>query len=270
MLSEEILQKSEETEKSIQPKRIGIINVGANASHGSLRSPIFDNGGFEFVPIPDSIMDYLKATNSVKYRDLKPANGIGFNEFLGEHYHNLSAHSDPEFDTRTYGDYPSLNPRASNLRKLSKGDLLFFFARLVGWRNGRFTKDAGFYIIGGIKIGAIYRDINKRPPNYIYDRIKRNAHVIRGETNPILYDGFWIFKGTRTFGRFKYAVPLDRKFVEDCGFTDRNFEHWKWDMYRTELSAIGSYLRSSKVIENRREVERFLRVLSKQQRRIKS
>jgi hypothetical protein len=34
-------------------KRVFIINVGVNASHGGLKSPIFEDGTFEFVPIPE-------------------------------------------------------------------------------------------------------------------------------------------------------------------------------------------------------------------------
>ena len=38
---------------SIPDARIFLVNVGVNASHGALRSHIFSDGTFEFLPIPE-------------------------------------------------------------------------------------------------------------------------------------------------------------------------------------------------------------------------
>jgi len=45
--------------------RIFLINVGVNASHGSLRSPIFEDGSFIFVPIPEE-----GGNSTLTYREL--------------------------------------------------------------------------------------------------------------------------------------------------------------------------------------------------------
>lgn len=240
-------------------KKICLINVGANASHGSIRSPLFPDGKFEFVPIPDFLLNNHK--EGFKYCQLKSCNGIKITELINKKYHNLCTHYDPEFESYTYGDYPALHPRAANLRKLSKGDFIFFFSRLVNWKNGRFTKEAKFCLIGFIKIEEIYKNVYERPPDAIFQRIRKNAHIIRAECNPIFYDGFWVFLGSSRSERFENRVTLDRRFIEKCGLLDANDVKWKWDKFETELSAIGSYLRSAKLIYERKQLKLFWNIL---------
>ena len=107
-------------------KKICLINVGANSSHGSLKSALFSNGHYEFITIPDPWIEGSKI--GVRYNKLTAFNGVGISELVSEKYHEKVAHYDPEFETFTYGDYPDHHPRAENLKKLEKGDLLFFFA----------------------------------------------------------------------------------------------------------------------------------------------
>lgn len=236
-------------------KKICLINVGANASHGCLRSPLFSDGTFEFIPIPDPFLNHNSI--AVRYCQLRAYNGIKITELVKEKNHNEFTHYDPEFETYTYGDYPNISPRAANLSKLSLDDFIFFFARLVLWKNGKFTKDASFYLIGFFEIENIYKNIDKRPPDNVLKKIKNNAHVLRGECNPIFYDDFWVFIGSNRSRRFRYAIPFDRKFIKECGILDAKSRKWNWKKFRTELSAIGSYLRSAKLIQERKQVESF-------------
>ena len=143
-------------------RRIFIINVGVNASHGSLRSPIFSDGTFEFLPIPesrDSKRGCPECTLLPRYLDL-------FREkllYLPRKSYNLRVHNDPEFETFTYGDYPTRFPRASNLRYIVKGDYLFFLARMVEWKNGSFSGTAGFYLVGFFDIEDVVKEIIFKP-----------------------------------------------------------------------------------------------------------
>jgi len=242
-------------------KKICLINVGANTSHRSIRSPLFPDGKFEFIPIPDFVLNNSKG--GLKYCQLKSHNGIEITDVINKKHQDLCAHYDPEFESYTYGDYPTFHPRAANLCRLSKGDFIFFFSRLVHWKNGRFTKEAKFCLIGFIEIKEIYRNICKRPPDGILQRIRNNAHVIRAECDPIFYDGFWVFLGSNRSKRFEYCVPLDRKFIEGCGLLDAYGVKWKWHKFGSELSAIGSYLRSAKLIHERRQLKSFWELLNK-------
>ena len=244
--------------------QVCLVNVGANTSHRGLRSPLFSNQEFEFVPIPDQLMDYYDSAFAVRYRDLKPRNGRPLKEFINETYYERCVHYDPEFETGTYGDYPTLSPRAANLQRLTIGDFIFFFARLIRWEDGHFKSEAGFYLIGALEIAGIYRNLTQKPTEHAFRRIRNNAHIIRGESNDALYDGFWVFKGRNRLRRFKYAVPLDRRFVERCELTDRNWQTWKWHKFASNLSTIGSYLRSTKIIDDSCQLAAFWGELSKQ------
>lgn len=242
-------------------KRICLINVGANSSHRHIRSPLLDDCEFELLPIPDTILEYFSYRSATRYYDLETHSGRDLDQFIDSQYLDMCAHHDPEFDTLTYGDYPTDNPRAANLKRISRGDYIFFFARLVRWREGRFTDEAGFFIVGAIEVQYVYRNLVERPSRGVLRNIKRNAHVIRGECNSMFYDGFWVFKGKRGVSKFKHAVPLDKDFVERCGFLDSEGKKWQWDRYPSDLSAIGSYLRAAKLIKDEHRVNTFFELL---------
>jgi len=236
--------------------KVAFVNVGANASHGSLRSPIFEDETFEFVPIPDTILNLLGHNHGVRYEELRASNGVAFREFIPAVYLKQFAHVDPDFQSFTYGDYPN-HGRAANLKKLSPRDYLIFFSRLVPW-EGHFSDESGFYLIGFFQIEAVYPNISSRPNKEAFREIGRNVHIIRGNCDPMLYDGFWIVKGTRRSRRFKKAVSLDRKVVERLGLRDRFGHTWNWEKFCSDEAAIGSYMRSIKVIEDGTQARRIL------------
>lgn len=160
-----------------------------------------------------------------------------------------TTHYDPEFETYTYGDYPKEYPRSANLMKLERGDRLLFYARLVHWANARFSKRAGFFLIGHFVVQDVYPDINEKPDAEVFQRIKRNAHVVRGECDEAFYDGFWVVTGGRGSKLYKKAVPFDKKLIESCGIKSIKGAPIKWRAYSTELQAIGSYFRSSRILQ---------------------
>ena len=90
--------------------KIYIANVGVNAKYEDtygIKSPIFEDGTFEFIPIKES--SEISGKHILRYRDLKCFNSndklIKFfpdkkREELANHY----VHNDPEFETSPYGD----------------------------------------------------------------------------------------------------------------------------------------------------------------------
>lgn len=235
--------------------KICIINVGANSAHRNLRSALYPDGYFEFVPIPDPCLNGTKL--GIKYSQLHPFNDIPFSELISRQFYDQCTHNDPEFDTFTYGDYPTCHARAANLKKLTKGDYIFFFARLVPWNNGRFHGSPQFALIGYIEIESIHKNITAKPSEDEFKEIERNAHVIRGETNSFFYDGFWVFKGSEKSMRFNRAVTFDRNFITECGIKDVQGKEIEWQRFRSELAAIGSYFRSSKLLQKSEEIDTF-------------
>ena len=235
--------------------KICIVNVGANLAHRNLRSALFQNGNFEFIPIPDPCLNGSRL--GVKYSQLQAFNGVAISEIVSKQYYEQCAHNDPEFETYTYGDYPTCHARAANLKRLTKGDYLFFFARLVPWNKGRFNGKPRFGLIGFIEIDNVHKNITRKPADYEFREIERNAHVIRGETNAFFYDGFWVFKGSSKSMRFNRAVCFDREFITECGIKDAKGKEIEWARFSSELAAIGSYFRSSKLIDKSEQVDLF-------------
>ena len=223
--------------------RIFIVNVGVNARHYPLQSPIFADGSFEFVPIPEYRL--FEGPCIPTYRDLRSYywGEKDLLRYIPERFHDSQVHDDPEFDTPTYGD--SMSPRAANLRQVKTGDFLFFLARLVGYESNGFSGQAGFYFIGFIEAEDILSNVCSKPAPEVIDLWRRNAHIRRGLADPSAYDGFYVFKGTKRSTRFWRAVPLDRKLAEKC-LRAAAGKPWRWDPKKTDLQVIGSYTRAAR------------------------
>lgn len=253
--------------------KIGIINVGVNASHRTLRSPIYDDGTFDFVPIPTCPLSdcptelgnckecIVEFSVYPRYSELQSPNDRKFSDFIPKKYLNMRTHNDPEFNYFTYGDFPNTSPRASNLKDLEKGDRLLFLARLVMWRDGYFTNEKGFYLIGFLDIEYIYDEyelkelVHSRRFDEHFERIQNNGHMLIAKENPeywskdaLGWNGSWVFLGSKHSQRFKYAVPFTRSLAEKI-MLDASGNRWTWPENQTELQRIGSYTRSCRIID---------------------
>ena len=185
--------------------RIAIINVGANMSHGALRSPLFEDRTFEFVPISEGYVDGLP-----RYSSFVSQGGRPVEDFVPPEYLNQVMHDDPEFRTFTYGDSPENNSRAANLKKLIEGDSLLFIARLVEWSEKNGWGEGGFYLVGELVVDRVVKksDISSNPG--LVRAIENNAHVKRWLLNPYLEPhNFWVFVGSSYSTRYLHAVPFD-------------------------------------------------------------
>ncbi len=234
--------------------RIYLANVGANASH-RFTSPLFEDGSFEFLPIPED--PDISGPHAVRYRDLR-----SFNEperdlmrYVPERLWNASAHSDPEFNTYTYGDNCETSPRAASLKHMDAGDFLFFIARLASYPGPCHAASPrsdgsiayGFYLVGFLEIQEILRDVRSTPSAEEMQRFSGNAHVRRGLSDDRLWDRFWIFGGSERSERFRKAVPVTRGMA-DRVFRAADGSRWQWPENRTELQVIGSYTRSCRCV----------------------
>lgn len=226
--------------------RTYLVNVGANTSHG-FASPIFPDGTFEFLPIPED--RDLSGPHAVRYGALVSHNapGSSLRAFVPRRLWGWPAHNDPEFETFTYGDRCETSPRAASLRRVVPGDTILFIARLVEWENGARTGRHGFYLIGFLQVEEVLRDVASRPPEHVLRGFQANAHVRRGLSDPALWDGFWVFKGSRRSRRFHHAAPVTREMAGRV-FVQADGKPWRWDGGRTDLQVIGSYTRSCRCV----------------------
>ncbi len=223
--------------------RIFLVNVGVNASHGALRSPVFPDGTFEFLPIPEerrwwspTLPAYPKLAS---YND--PDETLA--QYAPVSRWNDRLHDDPEFRTFTYGDNPRTAARAAGLTQCGPGDYLFFLARLVQ-RDGA----AGFYLIGFFRIADLLRDVQEFPTGRDFQVFGANAHIRRAAYHPRALNRFWVWKGDPDVSlRLPRAVPVTRSLAE-ATLLDARGRPWSWGGGRSELQTIGSYTRSARLV----------------------
>jgi len=125
--------------------KVALLRVGIDSGCGGMQGPLFHDGSFEFIPIPDE-----RTLDSRTYGNTIGRSGRSLAEFFPIRRQQRMAaqpmHVDPEFDTFTYGD-PT--PPKKGLRHLTKGDLLIFYAGLEGFD---FESPPALYIIGYFEV----------------------------------------------------------------------------------------------------------------------
>lgn len=124
--------------------QVVLLRVGIDTGSGGILGPLFSDGSFEYIPIPDRFR--RRGVDSRTYGNSYGQNGRALIEYFPGSLHkrlfDQSIHFDPEFETFTYGD-PT--PPKASLRRLSEGSLLVFYAGLNGWG---FECPPALYIIG--------------------------------------------------------------------------------------------------------------------------
>ena len=119
--------------------------MGVDSGAGGIQGPVFPDGTFEYVPIPDfGNIDDRTYGNTVDRRgrplvDYSPPSRRATMT-------KSSIHFDPEFESFTYGD--PTGPKRG-LRNLEEGDLLVFYAGLEGWG---FHSPPALYVIGFFEV----------------------------------------------------------------------------------------------------------------------
>ena len=124
---------------------IVLLRIGIDTGCGGIHGPLFADGTFEYVPIPDG-----HAIDERTYGNTLARHGRKLIDYFPASMRNRMAdqpmHVDPEFDTFTYGD--PTTPKAG-LRHLRPGDLLVFYCGLRGWD---FASVPALYIMGFFEV----------------------------------------------------------------------------------------------------------------------
>jgi hypothetical protein len=135
-----------------------------------MQGPLFEDGSFEFVPIPDNSGVGLRT-----YGNTKGVWGTAFSEYFPVSRRSImvgqAMHVDPEFETFTYGDPTA--PKAG-LRNLRPGDLLVFYAGLEGWGHARppALYLIGYFVVAWAGVAA------QHPEEHIRRHCGKNFHVM--------------------------------------------------------------------------------------------
>jgi hypothetical protein len=187
------------------PRSIAI-NVGANTSLPGVRGPVFPDGSFTYVPIPER---EPTADDVPTYGDLVPHLDL-HGEFPAD-LHDRRVHLDPSFaeyphcEATTYGDEHGV--KAGPISTLAPGDYLLFYATLttVGDPDRPWiAPEWGAYLVGGIELaeppvtGEEWADL----PPARREPYADNAHAKRES-----FDAAVMVRGDGP-GLFDVAVPL--------------------------------------------------------------
>jgi len=137
-----------------------------------MQGPLFSDGGFEYIPIPDEFRG--KGIDKRTYGNQKGRRGRLLDHFparMRDKMKDQPIHFDPEFKTFTYGDPGLLKSR---LRHLKADDLLVFYA---GLRPDAPGAEAALYIIGYFLVAKAGRasDFSK---SELRRHFGRNFHVM--------------------------------------------------------------------------------------------
>lgn len=184
--------------------RVVLLRVGIDSGAGGMQGPLFEDGSFEFVPIPDHF-DH-PGDNPETYGSTKCRAGRllldYFPEKMWAKYRNVSIHSDPEFDTFTYGD-PTKSAKRG-LRNLQKGDLLVFYAGLEPWPQGG---EQQLYIIGHFSVAwaGMATELNETE---LKARFHKNFHVKHRTILEDQRNRLVLVQGDQSSRLLKKAVPI--------------------------------------------------------------
>lgn len=184
------------------------INVGANTGAPGFRGPIWPDGRFEFLPIPES---EPTADPVPTYGDLRDH----LEQAIPRAHWDTPVHLDPEFPEYPFGERYSYGDehgvKAGPLSSLSEGDYVFFYATLTPVAEPGAVPDWqapewGAYLVGQFRLArdpvtaADYAGLSPARRQ----AFANNAHVKRER-----FDARVLVAGARDGSRlYDRAVPL--------------------------------------------------------------
>jgi len=206
----------------MDPKRIALINIGSNDQENTVgRGPIFSDGTFKYIPIPED--------SDIKNIDFRFPNytDLGIESYIDNEFRDLFVHNDPDFINMTYGHVQRGFGYEKILKQLEFSDILAFYSTLkynnINSESRRkwINKDWGTYIIGAFSINGVYTQKEfVQLPFSIRKRFMNNPHYLRKEPKADL----WIAGHQNKLGLFKIAFPLDTTENLPNEFLSNNFQ----------------------------------------------
>jgi hypothetical protein len=150
---------------------IALVRVGADTANGGIHGPLFADGGFTYIPIPD-----IYCVSEYTYGNMQDRSGKLLSVYFPESRRRSAAdrpvHLDPEFETFTYGD-PSRTKRS--LGTLQLGDMLVFYCGLEGW--GDYDMPPALYLMGYFEVELAIPVAGEADQALVERHFANNFHV---------------------------------------------------------------------------------------------
>lgn len=215
-----------------------LVRVGIDATSGGWNAPAKpENRNFFYVPIPE--LGIARPSMLRSYHEI--ANGLAaFGTPLPAHLSTQAMHLDPDFEHMTYGDS---GRRASQIRKLTAGDFLVFYAGMCT----PFSTNANlvYGLIGIYFIKRIEEIISVEPAKW-----SANAHTRREFDETA--DDVIVSADSQSSGRLENYIPIGE------------YRHRAYRVIPEILTAWGGlsvkdgYLQRSAVLPSFSQPERFV------------
>lgn len=174
-------------------RKMILLRVGIDSGSGGIQGPLFTDGSFEFVGIPDK-----KGVGVATYGNTIGSGGRLLLDYFPtskrKRMENVAIHSDPEFETFTYGD-PT--PPKRSLRNLEPGDFLVFYCGLQRWHPefGFSSNDApALYLVGYFEV-AMAGMANDFSQQVLKREFGNNYHVRHPSLLKLQKDNLVLVKG---------------------------------------------------------------------------
>ena len=222
---------------------IVLSGVGADTTNVSPVPRVYDDGGFDYIPIPEKARDTTTETRT--YADVPTREGTaaeylkevypgGGDETIdGEDLATFPLHYDPNFDALTYGECrPAYVER---LRRLEEGDAVVFYTGLRSGDEEGLHRYAFGYLV--VEETVYFEKINRKEAEVRLREHPENAHAKRFEAtgeldgNLVIVDGndgglfgeaFRISRRTQSGHYYLCGELQDRFDPEPSGRNDRN------------------------------------------------
>lgn len=183
--------------------QVVLLRVGIDTGSGGIHGPLFADGSFEYIPIPDGFggkgVDKRMYGNTHGRKERRLVDY--FPESRREKVFGQSLHFDPEFETFTYGD-PT--PPKRSLRQLCAGDLLVFYMGLKGWD---IDSPPALYITAFFEVAraGLASSFDKKE---LAEMFRNNFHVMHTDVFNDQRDRLVLVKGSANSRLLKRAVKI--------------------------------------------------------------
>lgn len=182
-----------------------LVGVAADSDNTSNCPPIFNDGTFEYIPIPEE----NETTETATYRS------EGFDEYLSYVVHHdektdafdeIPIHHDPNFESLTFGD-PGKS--RSKLLGLSENDVLGFYSGLTppGQSRPKHRYLIGYFVVDRV---VDFNSLDESEVKSEVEQNRNNAHIKRYLTShdPRHLSDLVIVQGKQPGGQLDKAIKL--------------------------------------------------------------
>lgn len=197
--------------------KVVLLRVGIDSGCGGIQGPLFQDGTFEFIPIPEDNQSNMNVIEKRTYGNTKGKYGSLLKDFFPTKLHQSRMekrpiHVDPEFETYTYGDPSKLK---SSLKFLEEGDLLVFYCGLEKW-DGDFKGDPALYLMGYFDVlkAGLATDFK---PDAIDSLFSKNSHVMHKDLFNEQKDRLVLVKGSNESRLLKKPVLISTMDKDRAG-----------------------------------------------------